>query len=100
MAKKLLNITEIEDRTKVLVENLNKSTFIIDFVSLFDITKTTITRASKVASDDFIIKNRLYFRKVENQPLLALTEIDKELDGQVRKSRFIITTDFQELYAN
>ena len=99
MAKKLLNITEIEDRTKVLVENLNKSTFIIDFVSLFDITKTTITRASKVASDDFIIKNRLYFRKVENQPLLALTEIDKELDGQVRKSRFIITTDFQELYA-
>ena len=99
MAKKLLNITEIEDRTKVLVENINKSTFIIDFVSLFDITKTTITRASKVASDDFIIKNRLYFRKVENQPLLALTEIDKELDGQVRKSRFIITTDFQELYA-
>lgn len=99
MAKKLLNITEIEDRTKVLVENLNKSTFIIDFVSLFDITKTTITRASKVASDDFIIKNKLYFRKVENQPLLALTEIDKELEGQVRKSRFIITTDFQELYA-
>lgn len=99
MAKKLLNITEIEDRTKVLVENLNKSTFIIDFVSLFDITKTTITRASKVATDDFIIKNRLYFRKVENQPLLALTEIDKELEGQVRKSRFIITTDFQELYA-
>ena len=27
MAKKLLNITEIEDRTKVLVENLNQSTF-------------------------------------------------------------------------
>ncbi|CKB02257.1 class I SAM-dependent DNA methyltransferase [Streptococcus pseudopneumoniae] len=99
MAKKLLNITEIEDRTKVLVENLNKSTFIIDFVSLFDITKTTITRASKVASDDFIIKNKLYFRKVENQPFLALTEIDKELEDQVRKSRFIITTDFQELYA-
>ena len=99
MAKKLLNITEIEDRTKVLVENLNKSTFIIEFVSLFDITKTTITRASKVASDDFIIKNKLYFRKVENQPLLVLTEIDKELEGQVRKSRFIITTDFQELYA-
>lgn len=99
MAKKLLNITEIEDRTKVLVENLNQSTFIVDFVSLFDITKTTITRASKTASDDFIIKNKLYFRKVENQPLLALTEIDKELDGQVRKSLFIITTDFQELYA-
>lgn len=99
MAKRLLNITEIEDRTKVLVENLNKSTFIIDFVSLFDITKTTITRASKVASDDFIIKNKLYFRKVENLPLLALTEIDKELEGQARKSRFIITTDFQELYA-
>ena len=99
MAKKLLNITEIEDRTKVLVENLNQSTFIVDFVSLFDITKTTITRASKTASDDFIIKNKLYFRKVENQSLLALTEIDKELDGQVRKSRFIITTDFQELYA-
>lgn len=99
MAKKLLNITEIEDRTKVLVENLNQSTFIVDFVSLFDITKTTITRASKAASDDFIIKNKLYFRKVENQPLLALTEIDKELEGQARKSRFIITTDFQELYA-
>lgn len=99
MAKKLLNITEIEDRTKVLVENLNQSTFIVDFVSLFDITKTTITRASKAASDDFIIKNKLYFRTVENLPLLALTKIDKELEGQARKSRFIITTDFQELYA-
>ena len=99
MAKKLLNITEIEDRTKVLVENLNKSTFIVDFVSLFDITKTTITRASKTASNDFIIKNKLYFRTVENLPLLALTEIDKELEGQARKTRIIITTDFQELYA-
>lgn len=99
MAKKLLNITEIEDRTKVLVENLNQSTFIVDFVSLFDITKTTITRASKAASDDFIIKNKLYFRTVENLPLLALTEIDKELEGQARKTRIIITTDFQELYA-
>ena len=99
MAKKLLNITEIEDRTKVLVENLNQSTFIVDFVSLFDITKTTITRASKIASNDFIIKNKLYFRKVESQPLLALTEIDKETSGQARKPRFIITTDFQELYA-
>lgn len=99
MAKKLLNITEIEDRTKVLVENLNESIFIVDFVSLFDITKTTITRASKTASNDFIIKNKLYFRKVESQPLLALTEIDKETSGQARKPRFIITTDFQELYA-
>ena len=65
MAKKLLNITEIEDRTKVLVENLNESTFIIDFISLFDITKTTITRASKVASDDFIIKINYTFVKLK-----------------------------------
>ena len=67
MAKKLLNITEIEDRTKVLVENLNQSTFIVDFVSLFDITKTTITRASKAASDDFI---RSWRGKLVNLDLL------------------------------
>ncbi|KXT77108.1 Type II restriction enzyme, methylase subunit YeeA [Streptococcus sp. DD11] len=99
MAKKLLNITEIEDRAKNLIENLDKDNFISDFVSLFDITKTTITRASQSADENFRIKNKLHFRKVGSEPLLALTEIEKELEEQARQPRFIVTTDFQELYA-
>lgn len=66
MVKKLLNIIEIEDRIKVLVENFNELIFIIDFILLFDIIKMIIIRVSKVVFDDFIIKNKLYFCKVEN----------------------------------
>lgn len=43
--KKVLNIIEIEDSVKKLVTNLVTENFIENFLSFYDIPKTSITRA-------------------------------------------------------
>lgn len=99
MAKKnLLSITEIEDRTKIIIGNLNKETFILEFLGLFDIPKTSITRA-RSSEGDFLIRNKVRYRKVENNPLHAIDEIAQEIVSQNQKPRYLITTDFEMLYA-
>lgn len=99
MSKKyLLSITEIEDRVKTIIENLNEETFIEEFLGLFDIPKTSITRA-RSSEGDFLIRNKVRYRKVENNPLQAIDEIEQEIVSQNQKPRYIITTDFEMLYA-
>lgn len=96
--KNLLSITEIEDRVKKIIENLNEDTFIQEFLGLFDIPKTSITRA-RSSEGDFLIRNKIRYRKVENNPLQAIDEIEQEIVSQSQKPRYIITTDFEMLYA-
>lgn len=96
--KNLLSITEIEDKTKTIIEDLNEETFIEDFLGLFDIPKTSITRA-KSSEGDFLIRNKARYRKVENNPLHAIDEIEQEIIDQTKKPRYLIATDFDMLYA-
>lgn len=96
--KNLLSITEIEDKTKIIIENLNEETFIEEFLGLFDIPKTSITRA-KSSEGDFLIRNKVRYRKVENNPLHAIDEIEQEIVSQNKKPRYLITTDFEMFYA-
>ncbi|AJK86569.1 MULTISPECIES: DNA methyltransferase [Lysinibacillus] len=99
MSKKyLLSITEIEDRVKTIIEKLNEETFIEEFLELFDIPKTSITRA-RSSEGDFLIRNKIRYRKVENNPLQAIDEIEQKIVSQSQKPRYIITTDFEMLYA-
>ncbi len=99
MSKKyLLSITEIEDRVNTIIGNLNEETFIEEFLGLFDIPKTSITRA-RSSESDFLIRNKVRYRKVENNPLQAIDEIEQEIVSQNQKPRYIITTDFEMLYA-
>ncbi|UPO91082.1 DNA methyltransferase [Niallia sp. Man26] len=99
MSKKyLLSITEIEDRVKTIIKNLNEETFIEEFLGLFDIPKTSITRA-KSSEGDFLIRNKVLYRKVQNNPILAIDKIEQKIVSQNQKPRYIITTDFEMLYA-
>ncbi|MFD2831069.1 DNA methyltransferase [Corticicoccus populi] len=96
--KSILSITEIEDRTKYLVENLNKWSFIEEFLSLFDIPKVSIGRALSTEGD-FLIKSKIRYRVVNSNPLVAIDEIEKEIVSHKKKPRYLITTDFELLYA-
>ncbi|MFW3538980.1 class I SAM-dependent DNA methyltransferase [Vagococcus fluvialis] len=96
--KKILSITEIEDKTKLLIENLNKESFIEDFLSLFDIPKTSITRAKK-NNGDFLIRNKVRYKFVTDSPLHAIDSIEQEISNQNQRPRYLITTDFKTLYA-
>lgn len=96
--KNILSITEIEDKTKSIVEDLNEETFIEEFLSLYDIPKASIRRGQKNVGD-FLIKNKVRFRKVIKDPLQAISKIEKEITKDNRKPRYLITTDFNMLYA-
>lgn len=102
MAKiKKLNITEIEDKLKKVINNINKETFIEELLYLYEIPKASVTRAKKnlVDGKDFIIKNRLFYREVSGDVVLAIDAIEQEILGEKSLPRYIITTDFNQFAA-
>lgn len=102
MAKiKKLNIIEIENGLKKVINNINKESFIEEFLSLYEIPKTSITRAKKnlIEGKDFIIKNKLFYREVSDDVVLAVDSIEQEILGEKSQPRYIITTDFNSLAA-
>lgn len=102
MAKiKRLNITEIEDKLKKVINNINKETFIEELLYLYEIPKASVTRAKKnlVDGKDFIIKNRLFYREVSGDVVLAIDAIEQEILGEKSLPRYIITTDFNQFAA-
>lgn len=102
MAKiKKLSITEIEDRLKKVITNINQDSFIEEFLSLYEIPKTSITRAKKnlVEDKDFIIKNRLFYREVSDDVVVSIDAIEQEILGEKSLPRYIVATDFHQLAA-
>lgn len=99
--KKVLNITEIEDGVKKLISHLDKKSFIVDFLSFYDIPKTSITRAKKEFEEgkDFVIKNKLFYREVSTDVVLAIDSIEQEISEQKSKPRYIISSNFEEFAA-
>lgn len=94
------DIVSIEDKMRRLVEEeLNSSTFIYDFLSFYDIPKSTITRIRKENSGE--IKNKLYFKEVstERSVVASVAEIEESLRDKKSKPRYIIVTNFEELAA-
>lgn len=94
-----LGIVGIEDALRGLVENLDRESFLYDFLSLYDIPKATVTRLRKEAGT--VIKNKLQFEQVavgvscENR----VVRIEQELADKKSKPRYIIVTDFVQLAA-
>lgn len=97
--KKVLNIIEIEDSVKKLVTNLVTENFIENFLSFYDIPKTSITRAKKQFEDgkDFAIKNKFLYREVDIDVVLAIDTMEQEISNQKSKPRYIMATDFEQV---
>lgn len=98
-------LIELEDKIVELIENLDKDRFIFDFLSLYDFPKATITKLEKgvnnISKDEneIYLKNKLFFRKVEDNILKNYTEIENDLAEIKTKPRYIIVTDFKKLLA-
>ncbi|HFK9594338.1 MULTISPECIES: DNA methyltransferase [Enterococcus] len=102
MAKnKKLNIKKIEDGIKKIITTLKEESFIEEFLSLYEIPKASITRAkTKVREgNDFTIKNKIFYRAVEGDVVLAIDNIEQEIINHNSKPRYIITTDFSSMAA-
>ncbi|MFJ1628321.1 class I SAM-dependent DNA methyltransferase [Marinilactibacillus psychrotolerans] len=95
------NITEIEDGIKKIVTNPDKENFIDNFLSYYTIPKASITRAKRYVSEgkDFTIKNKLLYREVKGDVVLAVDTIEQEILNQKSKPRYIMATDFHYVAA-
>ena len=98
-------LIELEDKIIELIENLDKDKFIFNFLSLYDFPKTTITKLEKGINNisknenEIYLKNKLFFRKVEDDILKNYIEIETSIAEIKTKPRYIIVTDFEKLLA-
>lgn len=101
MAKnKVLNITEIEDGVKKILAN-NSGDFITQFLTLYDIPKTSITRAkSKFDSGEpFVIKSKLHYEETEEDVVVKTDLIAQSIKKQKSKPRYILVNDYSNIAA-
>ncbi|HDA7085294.1 TPA: class I SAM-dependent DNA methyltransferase, partial [Staphylococcus aureus] len=99
--KKNLSITEIENSVNTLINHLKEKDFITEFLSFYDIPKTSITRA-KVKFDKgepFIIKNKVYYTEIQGEVITAIDAIEHEILNQKSKPRYLIANNYSEIAA-
>lgn len=99
MKKKVLNITEIENGIKNLIANLSGKEFITEFLTLYDIPKTSITRAKAKfdKGEPFIIKNKLYYTEIKGDVVSTIDAIEHKIENQKPKPRYIIANDYTDI---
>lgn len=102
MAKKrTLSITEIENGIKSLISNLNEKDFITEFLSFYNIPKTSITRAKAKfdKNEFFFIKNKLYYIETEEDVVSAIDAIEHTITKIKAKPRYIVVNNFKDIAA-
>lgn len=102
MAKnKVLNITEIEDGVKKILSNNDGDDFITQFLALYDIPKTSITRAKAKFDngDPFVIKNKLHYEEIEGEVVIGIDAIAQSMKEQKSKPRYILVNDYSDIAA-
>lgn len=99
--KRVLNITEIEDNIKKLVHNIDKENFIINFLSQYDIPKTSISRAKSRFNEGnpFKIKNKVHYEEVNGDVVIAIDTIEQKIKNEKSIPRYIIVTNFADVAA-
>lgn len=102
MAKnKVLSITEIEDGVKKVLSNNSGDGFITQFLALYDIPKTSITRAKAKFDngESFVIKNKLHYEEIEGDVVIAIDAIAQSIKEQKSKPRYIVVNDYSYIAA-
>ena len=74
-------ITEIEDKISKIIDNNDHSTFIYDFLSVYDIPKATITKLRKGINNlsdingEVYLKNKLYYKQTDKDLMQSFTDV-------------------------
>lgn len=100
-----MSLVDLDDKVLELVKNLNKETFIYDFLVVMGMPRTTITRAQNGGrlnlaknEKDLHIKNKLFYRESEDI-FASLSDIEQELEGIKNYPRFVVVTNYNEFIA-
>lgn len=98
-----MNITQIEQNVKNLINSLSKETFIFDLLLAYGLPKASITRLQKGnlnmsnTKGEISWKKKLFFKVEYNADLhVTVSDLAKSIK---HKERFVIVTDYQTLLA-
>lgn len=98
-------ITEIEDKISKIIDNNDHSTFIYDFLSVYDIPKATITKLRKGINNlsdingEVYLKNKLYYKQTDKDLMQSFTDVKAKVDELGTKPRYIFITNFKDVLA-
>ena len=101
-----MNITQIEQNIKKLLESFNQDTFIYDLLLAYGLPKASISRLQKGSLNlskseaEILWKKKLFFKVVTTDELYSTTDSYKNQPDLIKHDpRFIIITDYQQLLA-
>ncbi|MGL9730581.1 class I SAM-dependent DNA methyltransferase [Enterococcus sp. DIV0756] len=98
-------VIEVEDKIINIVNNIDKDEFIYEFLKVYDIPNATITKLRKgvnnlsKVSNEVHLKNKLYFKFVNNSVFEAFVEIEKKANDSSSNPRYLMVTDFVTILA-
>lgn len=98
-----MNLLDIENNIKRLLQTFNQDTFIYDLLLAYNLPKATVTRLQKGTANiskvpgEVSLKKKVFFKEIFNKDLhLGITEL---LDNVKNEQRFLIVTDYRTLLA-
>lgn len=108
-----MNITQIESNIETLINELDRQTFIYDFLAAYGTPNATIKKLQlgtlnllkksnllEEGTTDILWKKKLYFKVVENQDLHHfIDEVRTDENINKQQPRFILATDFKTILA-
>lgn len=94
-------LIDLEDKIKELITNLDKETFFINFLELYSgVAKSAIKKVKNVSVYYGLENKTKFLIKAEKDNLLDnYIALENEVLQRKTKPRYIIVTDFNELYA-
>lgn len=101
-----MNAKEIEHNLQVIINNFSKEEFIYDFLIVYGISKTSITRLKKgdfnlsKNENEILYKKKIFFKVEDADKLLSTVDtLSKDESILKHKPRFVIVTDYKHLVA-
>ncbi len=98
-------LIEIEDEIIEIINKENKEDFIYDFLKIYDIPNSTITRLKNGTNNlskipgEVHLKNKLYFKETVNDVFEAFIEIESKANDAAAIPRYLFVTNFKVILA-
>ena len=100
-----MNFEQVESEVKKLSKKIKKDSFIYDFLKAYNTPKSTITmlkngsRNLSKKENEVICKKKIYFSTTQDDVEKYFEELISNQASFKHDPRFVIVTDFKELYA-
>lgn len=98
-------IIDLEDKIVDIVNKKNKNEFIYEFIKVYDIPNSTITKLKNGTNNrskhlgEVHLKNKLFFKETEGNVFDAFAHLEEEIIKISSIPRYLIATDYKTILA-